>query len=324
MQLPQHVQDDVARLPPALRALLVAELAAGNEIADVLRGFPVAPVGVGIRLVRPLSVPVSADTAGITPCRFPNWDGSSGYSDEPGHSFVLGSPVVPPDPPSMDKIREAADRPRSPAPAASPDSALARFEQSLRIDYEKWHDGMGYDLDAIRVASLEERAAIEARLLEHGARDWRDVEALAVLGTPAANLGLDRVKGAPRHELALAVARYARHLLTDDELTRTIVTALEGAQVYGGLTQALDLAETHHPPAVIDALWRGTLEREGDVAAHYAALLMLLHGKAGTSFDWAQRPFFLTFNTEDRGAREVAFQELCRIIGMDAERYLRS
>lgn len=324
MQIPPHVQDDVARLPPALRALLAAELAAGNEVADALQGFPVAPVGVGIRFVRPLSVPVPTDTAGIKPCRFPNWDGSSGYSDESGHSFLLGPPVEPPDPPSMDKIRDAADRPRRPAAVASPDSSLARFEQSLHIDYEKWHDGIGYDLDAIRDASPEERAAIEARLLEQGIRDWRDVEALAILDTPAAKKALDRVKGSPSHELALAVARHAPHLLTADELTRTIVAALQRAQLYGGLTQALAMAEAHHPPAVIDALWRGTLEREGDVAVHYAALLMFLHGKADTAFDWAQRPFFLTFNTENRGAREAAFQELCRKIGMDAERYLRS
>lgn len=324
MQMSQHFQADVAALPAALRAVLEAELAAGNEVAEVLRGFPVAPVGAGIRFVRPLSVPVPADTVGIRPCRFPNWDGSSGYSDEPRHSFLLGPRVMPPDPPSADEIRDAADRPRSRAAAALPDSPLGRFEQSLHIDYEKWHDGIGYDLDAIREASQEERAAIEASLLQQDLRDWRDVEALAVLDTPGARAALARAKHSRDQDVAIAVAQHAPHLLTDDELTEMIVTALQRAQFYGGLTRALDLAEIHHPPAVIDALWRGTLEREGDVAVHYAALLMFLHGKADTSFDMAQRPFFLTFNTENRGAREGAFRELCRMIGMDAERYLRS
>ena len=32
------------------------------------------------------------------------------------------------------------------------DSPLNRFQQSLQISHEKWHDGVGYDLDAIREA----------------------------------------------------------------------------------------------------------------------------------------------------------------------------
>ena len=54
------------------------------------------------------------------------------------------------------------------------------------IDYEKWHDGVGYDLDAIREASQDERQAIEILLFNRGTRDWRDVEALAALDTARA------------------------------------------------------------------------------------------------------------------------------------------
>ena len=73
---------------------------------------------------------------------------------------------------------------------------------------------------------------------------------------------------------------------------------------------------------VIETLLRCTVRREGDVAVHFAAMLMFLHGQAETSFDWDQRPFFLTFNTQDPTARAVAFGELCRKIGVDAQRYL--
>ena len=31
-------------------------------------------------------------------------------------------------------------------------NAVARFTASMVINYEKWHDGIGYDLDAIRDA----------------------------------------------------------------------------------------------------------------------------------------------------------------------------
>ena len=63
-----------------------------------------------------------------------------------------------------------------------PHSPLARFERSLRVDHEKWHDGVGYDLDAIREAAPDELASMEALLLERDVRDWRDVEALAAVG----------------------------------------------------------------------------------------------------------------------------------------------
>ncbi len=327
--IPPRFAGDVARLPAALRAIVEAELAVGNEIREALSGFPVAPVGVGIRFMRALSVLPPSAAAGACPCRFPNWDGSGGYSDEPGRSFVLGPPVRPPDPPGTEETRAARTSPAVSASllkrlirAVTDDSPLARFEQSLIIDYEKWHDGIGYDLEAIREASPEERAAIEARLLQRGARDWRDVEALAVLNSPQAREALRMAMVSRDQEVALAVARHAPDVLTEAERVALIVRGLEQATFYGGLSQALDQAADCHPAAVIEALLHGALKRDGDIAVHFAAMLMFLHGRAKTAFEMEQRPFFLTFNTPDRAAREAAFRELCRKIGVEASRYL--
>ena len=204
-----------------------------------------------------------------------------------------------------------------------PNSPFRRFERSMVIDYEKWREGVGYDLDAIREASHEERQAIETLLLNRGARDWRDVEALATLDTAGARAALCKAKYSRDHDVAMAVAHYAPKFLSDDERTAAIVRALQNAQFYGGLSEALDEAEEHHPPAVIDALLRGTIERDGDVAVHFAALVMFLHGKADSSFDVTQRPFFLTFNTPDDDERTRAFHELCRKAGLDPEPYMR-
>lgn len=315
--VPGHFNADVARLPPALRALLEVELAAGNEIAEVIHGFPVAPVGVGIRLVRPLSPARTAETRGIKPRRFPNWDGSSGYSDEVGHSFLLGPPRAPPEAPGGDELPVAAPRPATGASEAVPVTPLARFEKSFCINYGQWHDGIGLDLEAIREASPAERAAMEARLLQQGVRDWRVVEALAVLDTPGARAALERAKKAGNQEVAMALSRYAPQLLSETERTALIVGALERANFFGGLTEALDQAVTNHSPAVVEALLRGSLERDGEVAVHFAALLMFLHGKAASPFDWAQRPFFLRFRTNDRAERREAFLALCRTLGVD-------
>ena len=37
-----------------------------------------------------------------------------------------------------------------------PDSAVRRFERSMVMDYEKWHDGTGYDLEALKEATPDE------------------------------------------------------------------------------------------------------------------------------------------------------------------------
>ena len=34
---------------------------------------------------------------------------------------------------------------------------MSRFIESMKIDYEKWHDGIGYDLKALAEANREER-----------------------------------------------------------------------------------------------------------------------------------------------------------------------
>jgi hypothetical protein len=202
------------------------------------------------------------------------------------------------------------------------EGAVERFERSMAIDHEKWHDGIGYDLEAIDAATPQERARIEALVLGRGARDWRDVEALARLDTPGTREALRGALARGSHEIRMAIARHAPALTSDAERSDLLVAALKGADFYGGLSQALDQAAAFHPPAVLDALFRGLLERSGEVAVHFAALLAYLHDAASEPFDMEQRPFFLRFATPDRAAREAAFRDLCVRIGVDPARWL--
>jgi hypothetical protein len=119
-----------------------------------------------------------------------------------------------------------------------------------------------------------------------------------------------------------AVTRFAAAQVGRDDRTAAVVRGLETAEFYGGLTQVLDQVEEFHPPAVIDALFRGALAREGEVAVHFAAMLMFVHGQAKQAFDWDQRPFYLTFHTEDRAERVAAFRELCGRVGVESGLYL--
>jgi hypothetical protein len=225
--------------------------------------------------------------------------------------------------------REGSPRAQGPAmpqsAAAQPkiETTVDRFRQSMIIDYEKWQDGIGYDLALLKTATPKELVEIENVLLDRGVDDWRDVEALAALDSPRARVALKTALKSADHDVRTAVVDYAPHLLTDGERVSALVKALEGAEIYGGLTQALLQVEEYHPPPIIDALFRGALRRSGETAVHFAAMLMFLHGKATSPFEWEQRPFFLRFNTDDRRERAGVFQELCEKTGVDPQEYLR-
>lgn len=309
-------------MPAALRELVEAELAAGNEIVEVGHSFPAAPVGCYVKLARTVSSRPRASSGGID---FFNRDTSvySGeFADEKRHFFVLEPPNPPPPEPDMDAIRAAA-QPRGQPLGTTPPTALSRFRESMEIGYEKWHDGIGYDLDIIRNATPEELAEIEQLLVNRPVNDWRDVEALAVIDSPRARVLLKRALRHGSHEVQTAVLNYAPDMASIDERTASLVAALEKADLYGGLSEALDLVEEFHPPEVIDALFKGVLKRDGEAAVNFAGMLMFLHGKAKEAFDWDQRPFFLQFNTANSDERRKYFRELCEKIGVDADALIK-
>ncbi|HEX4810576.1 MAG TPA: hypothetical protein VH325_16690 [Bryobacteraceae bacterium] len=324
MSIPEDFRNEADALPSVLRALLAAELAAGNTIAEVNSYFPAPPAGACFQLNGPVTTRPRESGSGLKfrDFRYPNFSGS--FTDERGFYFILEPPVPPEPEPDMDAIRAAHEpKPYTPQPITSqPNTALGRFERSMLIDYEKWHDGVGYDLDAIAAATAPEREAIETVLLNRGPKDWRDIEALAALDSPAARNALQYASTHADHEIRLAVTRYAPHLVPNPQRTASLVRALQTARLYGGLSQAIDEAAEYHPKEVVEALLRGALARDGESAVHFAALLLFIHKQADEPFDWTHRPFLLRFNTEDRSARAAFFAELCEKIAIDPSPYL--
>lgn len=199
---------------------------------------------------------------------------------------------------------------------------LRRFEASMVMDFDKWHDGAGYDLDALRAMAPDEKHSIEVMLLQRGARDWRDIEALACLDTLEARTAIQGAMNSPNPEVRNAVTRCAPELIPDSVRTASLVQGLETANFFGGLTETLDQVAAFHPPLIVDALLRGALWRGGELAVHFSAMLCYIYGEATVPFDLQQRPFFLRFDTENRTEREAVFCDLCERIGVDAGRYL--
>lgn len=332
MVIDQNIREEMERMPQRLREILEAELAAGNDIAEVRTGFPAAPVGVSFLLARPMSHRPPERGAAVT---YYNRNGST-YSgevtDESRHFFILEPPLPPEPQPTMEEIRaqlQTVSTPILPSPPRSsqpspttPTAALRRFESSMAIDYSSWREGIGYDLDAIRDASPEERLQIETVLLNQEI-GWRDVEALATLNTPNAVGALKKAAKSGDPEVQTAVMQYAPGLFSDSEKIDALVDALRTAAAFYGLSSTLDEVEDFHPPEVIAELLRGAAHRDGETAVHYAAMLYFLYGIAAEAFDWDHRPFFLRFNTSDASEREAVFRELCANIGVDPAPFLR-
>jgi len=196
-------------------------------------------------------------------------------------------------------------------------SLVQRFRRSMVIDYERWHDGVGYELGLLKLASPRERIEIESIIISHGIGDWRDVEALAALDSPRARLALRLAAQTGRPSIRLAVLRFAGFLLTTAEQSKLLVTALDQADLYQGLREALQLVETIHPPEVLMALHRGVCGRAGDIAPLFAGLLLYLHGKAHSTYDRDHLPFLNRFRTDDRFERRDLHHELCTRLGIE-------
>lgn len=83
---------ELASFPPALRALLDAELAAGNAIAGIGRWFPAPPVGAFVMLARPVTTRPANTQDGLRhyESRSPLYSGV--YTDAAGRYLILEPP----------------------------------------------------------------------------------------------------------------------------------------------------------------------------------------------------------------------------------------
>ena len=205
---------------------------------------------------------------------------------------------------------------------ALPESPYSRFVKSMEINYEKWRDGVGYDLEALREADAKEREAIEKILTDKTPRDWRDIQALATLNTSTSRETVLHSRG-ENNEVNMAVLRFAPDLVCNEAKTRTLVKALKTASFFDGFSQTLDIVGEYHPKEVVHELFHGALHREGGIAVHFAALLFYIYGKGETIFDEKNRNFFLKFNTPKLSERRLVFNELCEKIGVDCAEYYK-
>jgi hypothetical protein len=320
MHLPAARLAELERFPPALQALLAAELASGNTLLDIGHAFPAPPVGAYALLAQPVSTRPRAPSGGLRFRERNNGTCLGEFSDADRHFLVLEAPRAPEPLPDMDAIR-AAHAPPAFVPAEDATVApMQRLRASMRMDHARWHDGTGHDLDALR-----ELQALDAQGLEDlftPARDGHDIEALALLDTPRARRALRAAASSASADLRLAVACHAPELIDATARERSLLQAIPCARLDATFPHLCDEIEEFHPPAVRAALLAGLLRAPGDVAYHFATLLALLAGRITSQVDLSQRPLCLQFNTDDPAARRSAFAALCALLGIDAAQAL--
>ncbi len=126
-----HDDPDLTRFPPALRALVDAELAVGNRIVEIGHGFPAPPVGAYVRLAAKVSSRPRASSEGINFYERNGSQHSGEYADNRRFFFVLEPPDPEPPEPDMDAIR-AAYAPKPDTLAALAMRVASRATDSVR------------------------------------------------------------------------------------------------------------------------------------------------------------------------------------------------
>jgi hypothetical protein len=196
--------------------------------------------------------------------------------------------------------------------------AYQRFVDSTVIDYEKWHDGIGFDLSALdEMGPLEHERVLD--LVLGRTIEWREIEVLEKLASPRAWKAIEETFGSggdidTRLAAAVALERGGKLGIPLDQVVAAAILAIR--RIEEGLTRALLLAEQYPTERIKRALLQAS-GMKTEVALHCGALLCYLCGKATEAFDWNLRPLFLRLAPgNDEADRNAAHRELCALVEM--------
>jgi len=197
-----------------------------------------------------------------------------------------------------------------------PNSSYDAFLRSMTITPEKWRDGVGYDLDALHGVSDSERTSLVDTLANRLAAqpDWRDIEALGAIDTPAARQILRDAAGRLAPGLRMECVLQLQALGEPVDADSAIAEAIRAGKSGQGFDKALLLAQRSPGATVRAAVLAAALDgADSTVRVACAGLAFYLAGLSSEPFDWNHRPFFLRFADDDRNTRLEAYQELCRL-----------
>jgi len=201
-------------------------------------------------------------------------------------------------------------------------TALQRFLESMTIDFYKWHDGIGYDLDALNELTNSELKQVEELMISRKDSDWRDVETLAALNTPFSIQALKECLTSPDLECRLFAAKFLKEMNIEDHIEEVVVNTMAQTSIGGGMTYALYLAKSYPTEKIRQEILRCALVGKDDIRVHCAAMSLFLYGVTTTDFDTDQKIVY-EFHEKDMPARMKVFERLCAMVGVDPIDLLR-
>lgn len=209
---------------------------------------------------------------------------------------------------------------RAAVASATHTAAYARFRAGIVPAWQEWRADQTYDVAALAEMTEAERAEIVG-LLADRSPTWREVEALAAIDADAAR---QAIEAAAKNHLSIDARLAAAEVMHDQGrlpdldalLAREIRNLSRPAE---GLQRALRLAECHPTETVKQALlWASYNATE--CAPPCASLLLMLTGAGRPPFPEQVKQLLLKLDLHNSSFdRKAAFDELCRLVGMQLD-----
>lgn len=250
MTIPDTFRQHLAEFPEPLRALVEAELEAGNTIVAIENGFPAAPCGASVKLAQAVAPERRRSTAEVSFYARNNPSYAGEFTTEQRHFFVLEPPLPPEPEPDMDAIRKAHD--------PKPDALTQLAQREVRSGPE------------IVRSIMQERVAAEqaqAAPVPKGALTSTET------ATSAIRL-LHFRDPRPPHEVQFALERDLMTLfaatMQNDRLVLTASAKLVGAQYHFELRFEAALPHTHCYSLRVATSWADAAATHHDYYRHTA------------------------------------------------------
>ncbi|CAN5402091.1 hypothetical protein BH10PLA1_BH10PLA1_15420 [soil metagenome] len=169
-----------------------------------------------------------------------------------------------------------------------PSPAYDTFRKSMKLDFDAWKEGTGYDMDAFDGMTADEKTAVVKEILARGTEeplDWRDME---ILSHENSREAFDRLRdelvgrSCDQQSKALRYTFQAERRMGEAVFDNMLARILDAVTSDDGVTQSLICVDMYCGPRTKAALDRGMRERP-DVAIHFACKLLNL---AEVADDW--------------------------------------
>jgi hypothetical protein len=200
---------------------------------------------------------------------------------------------------------------------------LNKFLQSTRIDFEKWILGKGYDLIALRYLQPEDKLKVEKMILRKKHKNWRDIEALDVLGTEKSIQTIVESLESIDLETKIEAAErlYQRQMFSVQQIESLLIGILWSVDYRYRLIRFEQFIVDHQSPIIYKMLVWNTVYGHQNVRFRFAALLYFL-------FKITESPVkdfpsnCVNFHSNDLFVRKKAFIVLCQDLKLDPKNAL--